>query len=280
MIVAVGGLRPKQGTASNDIVHLMVRAVSGLSGEIQSRDRPCPRFCDLYVQHGFKLTAGLQSAMDSRIPYIILDHGYIDPRGDKFSISFNGFHGLSMPVDVAALPPRPQPVLRPWRSAGEFVYVFGQLHNDRAVRGQNMETWPSIVARQAAEAYQMPVKIRPHPYMISSWEEPLPPLSKVWPECYVAITWTSTAAVQAAIAGVPVVALHPANPAYPVAATSIGDGRDPGVESDRDTWLHNLSYRQYGFDELPAATEYVRRGYPAALEAARRDEYDRAGLRA
>ena len=271
MIKVCGGLRPKEGTASNAVVSLVAHKLGGVT---QSRDAPLPKNCDLYVQHGWKLTPALQEAMDSLIPYIALDSGYFDPRGSTFSISINGFHGLSMPVDVTGLPERPKPELQPWRAGGEFVYVFGQLTGDRAVRGQNMETWPNITARQAAEAYGLPVRIRPHPFTISSWEEPLPPLSKVWPECAVAVTWTSSVGVQAIVAGVPSVALHPASPICVVAAPSFGIERP-----DREAWQHELSYRQYGFTELDAAKAYILHAYEPPADAASRDEYDRAGLR-
>src|SRR5690606_21411776 len=97
-----------------------------------------------------------------------------------------------MKVDeVADLPPRPRPLIQGWREPGEFVYVFGQLPGDRACRGQNMETWPTKTAQDAAEAFMRPAKVRPHPKMLSSWEKPLPSLQSVWEECHVAVTWTS-----------------------------------------------------------------------------------------
>lgn len=269
----VGGLRPSRGYQSNRLVEALV---GRMGGECYGRDLQIPRGANLYVQHGFKLNPGLRSAIESRIPFVILDHGYFDPRIDKFSISINGFHGLSMKVDeIEGLPKRPRPLIQDWREPGEYVYVFGQLPGDRACRGQNMETWPTKTAQDAAEAFLRPAKVRPHPKMLSSWEKPLAAVQSVWEECHVAVTWTSTVAVQAVIAGVPVVALHPANPAYDVAAHDFARMRMPG----RSAWLHDLSYRQYGFDELDEAIAYIQLGYPKAAGLAAAGEYDTIGLR-
>src|SRR5690606_24124760 len=169
IIRPAGGLRPSKGFQSNWLVEALV---GRMGGQCYGRDLQIPRGANLYVQHGFKLNPCLQSAMDSRIPLVILEHCYFDPRVYSSRLSIHGFHGLSMKVDeVAELPPRPWPLIQGWREPGEFVYVFGQLPGDRACRGQNMETWPTKTAQDAAEAFMRPAKVRPHPKMLSSWEK-------------------------------------------------------------------------------------------------------------
>ena len=272
-IVPVGGMRPVHGTASNAIVDRLVTAMGGKSF---SRDWVLPAEATLYMQHGFKLTPMLQDAIDKRVPFVIVDHGYYGNRIATMSLSINGFHGLSMPVpEVRLLKPRPRPTLEPWREGGTHVYVYGQLQNDRACRGQNMETWPTRTAQAAAEAFSMPAIVRPHPKSIRQGQPPLPALETTFADAYVAVTWTSTVGVLAAIAGVPLVAMHPASPAFAVGSPSLSRIRMPG----RESWLHDLSYRQYGLGEIGAAIDYIRLAYPAALAAAKRGEFDTIGLR-
>lgn len=230
---------------------------------------------EAYMQWGFKLTQGLQYAIDHGLPYLIVDWGYFSDRESCISISFNGFHGLSMPVsEVQRRKPRWHPDPLPWRTDGEYAYVFGQLQNDRAVRGLNMEPWIRETAAAAGLALGMPTKIRPHPKMISSWENPLPPLDRVLEECGVAITWTSSVGILTALAGVPTVAMHPASPAAPVAASTFEIVRPP-----RREWLRDLSWRNYRVSELDEACTYIRLGLDQAAVLAAAGVIDTEGLR-
>lgn len=265
------GQRTDRNTLSARILTDLTRRLGGIE---QSRDAYSGH--DAYMQWGFKLTPGLQYAIDHNLPYVIVDWGYFSDRETSISISFNGFHGLSMPVeDVKNRPARWHPAPRPWRpEKGEFVYVFGQLQNDRAVRGLHVESWLRETAVAAATAYGLTAKIRPHPKTVSSWERPLPSLETVLDECRVAVTYTSSAGIITALAGIPTVVAHPASPAFPV-RSRFGELDTP----PRKEWLHDLSWRNYSIKDLHEAALYVKLGLSQALVEAMTGEVDTEGLR-
>lgn len=277
-IVAVAGQRKDRTTLSATIVRELSKQFDG----VYDQDRhlaSLPPDANLYVQYGFKRNGSLDAAIERNIPFVILDRGYFGDRQECFSVSINGFHGLSMQVpEVLDRKPRPSPIILPRQEPGEFTYLYGQMPGDRALRGLTVETWLRKEAQTASEATGQPCKIRPHPQTISSWEPQLPALESTYAETYAAVGYTSTATVQAVIAGVNCVALHPANPAWPVCAHSYDQlGAPPATTRQR--WLHDLSYRNYQHWELAAAAKYIRMGYKQASTEALAGAYDLQGCR-
>jgi hypothetical protein len=277
-IVAVAGQRKDRTTQSARLVRQFCESFD----QAYDQDRhlaSLPPDANLYVQYGFKRNGSLDAAMEKNIPFVILDRGYFNNRGKCFSVSINGFHGLSMQVpEVWNRPTREHPLILPRQEPGEFVYLYGQMQGDRALRGLTVETWLRKEAPVASDATGKPCKIRPHPMTISSWEPQLPPLASTFEESFCAVSWTSTASVLAAIAGVETVAMHPANPAYPVSAHSYQEIGSKRLLS-RQQWLHDLSYRNYKLDEIKQANEYVRFAYKQARDEALVGLYDTIGLR-
>jgi hypothetical protein len=269
----VVGQRDDRTTVSATVLHNLAERL-----DATERSREDYYGEDAYMQWGFKLTAGLQYAIDNQLPFVIIDWGYFSSRENAISISFNGFHGLSMQVSsVQHAHTRWHPDPEPWKEVhkeGNCVTVFGQLQNDRAVRGLHVESWLRRTAVEAAEAFGGPAKIRPHPKMISSWEPPLPPLELVLDETAIAVTYTSSVGILTALAGIPTIALHPASPAYDVSADRMYL-RHP----DRAPWLHDLSWRNYKFSELDQAATYIRMGLAPAVADAAVGNIDTEGLR-
>lgn len=267
----VSGQRDDRSTLSAKVVSKLTDALDGV--EQNREDSALPG--TIYMQYGFKLTNGLQSCVREHKPYIIIDHGYFRDRERCFSVSINGFHGLSMKVEaIDGRPAREHPPLKPWKTGGEYVYVYGQLQNDRAVRGLHIETWLRKTAQEASQALGRPAKIRPHPKTLSSWEPQLPTLENTFEETYAAVSYTSTAAVAAAIAGVPCVTLHPASPAY-----DIGSSDFQLVKPHRGDWIHQLSWRNYRLRDVYEAANYIQLAYEQAAAEAAKGHLDTEGLR-
>ena len=266
------GQRDDRTTVSATILHKLAERLDATE---QSRDAYAG--ADAYMQWGFKLTPGLQYALDNKLPYVIVDWGYFADREHSISISFNGFHGLSMPVKaIRKKPTRWHPVPLPYKKGGECVTVFGQLQNDRAVRGLHVETWLRDTAVEAAKAYGMKAKIREHPKMRSQWEPKMRPLEQVLDETAYAVTYTSSVGILTCLAGVPTVALHPASPAWEVSNTLL----DGSVYTPmRANWLHDLSWRNYAFREMDEAAEYILLGLTEAIVPASKGHVDTEGLR-
>lgn len=267
MIKVVGSMRDSHKSAANGIVRGLLDRFHG--AEI-NREHSIPDDAHLFIQWGFKATRALMTCILRKIPYVIIDMGYFEPtRAIRQSISINGLHGLSLPVDVLDLPPRPHPRIEQWRDGGEKVLVIGQLPGDAALRGENPDTWMHKQAVLAAEAFGKPTHKRPHPKMLNPWEPAAVPIQEALDDTYVCVTYTSTVAVQAIVAGVSTVATHRGSPAYNMCSHTLAKIRLPG----RESWVHDLSYREYNLldaAELDAAAFYIERAYPAAAVQAKR----------
>lgn len=256
----VGFQRDSEKSAANRNVAELVKR---LDGSFVRRESSCPVSADLVIQWGFKQTVGLMSAIAFGIPYVIIDLGYWGNRYKNFSVSFNGFHGTSARDDlVSGRSPRARPRVQDWRSGkGENVLVVGQMPNDQSLRGQDIDAWMGRTAPAAAQAFGKPVIKRPHPKMLNPWEPSLPPIADALKDAYCCVTWTSTAALDAVVAGVPTVAMHKGNIAYPVCAHDFTLRTPDG----REEWLHELSWRQWDFTspaELDRLAEYIKSIYP------------------
>lgn len=263
----IGLQRDSMKSAANRNVHSLV---DRLQGGYQRRALPVhPKHTDLVVQWGFKPTPGLMSAIGYGIPYVILDLGYIDKgRTTRFSVSLNGFHGKAMrDPKVLDRAPRPAPGYSDWRSGeGSKVIVVGQMPNDQSLRGQDIEAWMGRAAIAASEAFGKPVIKRPHPKMLNPWEEQPEEWEKALDDCYCAVTWTSTAAIQSVLQGVPTVAMHPGSIAYPMAAHDMTLRTPPG----RAAWIHEMSWREWDFScdrDLDRLAAYIVEMYPLMKES-------------
>lgn len=250
-----------------------------LGGDVILYSEKTPLDTTLLVHWGFKATPALSSAIAAGIPFVILDRGYFEPnRVDRVSISFNGHHGLSMPVDVLDRPPRPAPQYHEWRSDGEYVLVCGQVEDDASLRGIDVDAWMNRVAGAAIDALGMPVIKRPHPKQLQPWERgTLPSWDKALAGAAVCVTYSSTMGVQAVLAGVPTVAMHKASPAYSMASPSLAIRKPAG----RAAWVHTLSWREYDLTDgadTAVAAQYIRDAYPAVAKAAAAGEFDTEGL--
>jgi hypothetical protein len=280
-IVAVAGQRKDRETQSARIVAALAEQFDR-SYDLDRHVTSLPPDANLYIQYGFKDNGAFVAAREKGIPTICLDRGYFMDRGQRFSVSINGFHGLSMQVpEVLDLPPREHPKISPMiMPPGKFVYLYGQMQGDRALRGLVVESWLRREAQAASEALKRPCKIRPHPMTISSWEPPLPQLHTTFEDAFVGVFYTSTATVQAVLAGLPCISMHPANPAHPVCLHSYDEFIASELpEARRQQWVHDLSHRNYDFNSFRQAAQYIRLGYPQAAVEALAEVYDTEGLR-
>ena len=258
----VASMRDSDKSRANREVRKLLGALGG--GTEVARTMPLPLDTDLFIQWGYKPTVALKHAMTLDIPYVIVDLGYFDhDRASTFSLSINGFHGMSMANDkVRGMGHRPRLPIRQWRDGGENVIILGQMPLDQSLFGQDIEPWMGRAATAAVEVFGKKVIKRPHPRMLNPWEPQLGPLEETFDSTYVYVSWTSTAAIQTVAAGIPTICAHPGNMAYDVGSDE-SRIRMPG----RETWMHDLSHRQYDFTSV----KDVRQGAKYVLSA-----YDQA----
>lgn len=250
-----------------------------LGGSVIINTYPVPDECDLLINWGFNASVALLSAIDKKIPFVILDRGYFEPsRVDRVSISFNGHHGLSMPVDgVLDLPPRWHPPIQGWRLDGDTVQIIGQTAGDAALRNIELDAWMNRAAVSAVDAFGKRVIKRRHPKMIAPHERRQEALHETFDDTYVSVSLTSTSAVQTVLAGIPSVIQHPASPAFEMGSTNMVIATPPG----RDAWAHELAHREYDLcntKDAAECAEYIIRAFPQATKRAAAGTIDTLGI--
>lgn len=191
-------------------------------------------------------------------PVLILECGYINGDSRHYaesrlrfvSCSWNAPHGLADPAPAKSPADRWRSLgirLRKWRRRDDprVALVLDQMPGDRAAPTHSQRETMIYEARMNFPE----VWVRSHPLQTGNNV----PLSVDLDECDVAVTWSSTAAVEAVLSGVPVIARGEAAIVRPVAATDFGQELYYG---DRRKWAYNLAYRQYSHDELADGTAW------------------------
>lgn len=237
-----------------------------LGAEYSLRERPID--CDLAIQAGFQISPAMQDAMERRIPIIILENP-VWHYGDKpstYTFGYNGLNGCSYVPESSARPPRPAPELLPWRDpfSGQTT-VFGQVENDKALRGADIYAWVEWVQEVVPSAV-----FREHPVMVDQNDPQLEPFEDCLARTSLAITYSSTVGAEAVIAGIPTIAISEGSLAYPVSTHTLSD---KPITPDRTEWIHQLSWRHWSTDEQ-VDTDYILSGYDEARAAAEKGEYD------
>jgi hypothetical protein len=242
--------------------------------------------CDLAIQWGWKGTNSTVYCVDNKIPVLVLERAQIRPDGRKiepndpemfkyFSVGFNGFGGLAY-VPEPGQGERWKPKLAPWRIGGEHIAVIGQLRADKALRGLNFQDWTD--AQTNAARMHFPdhnVFVRPHPFELEADDRAmLAPIRETSLHTAAFIAYTSNAATDYIVNGVPGITGHDGSPAREVTSHDISRGL---IYPDREKWLHRLSWRNWGDHELVDMINWATTGYEEARFRAEQGQYDDEG---
>lgn len=197
--------------------------------------------------------------------HLVMELAYFGDRRRVFiSLGFNGlnghaeFHAKDMPGDRWAKHGVP---VAPWKTGGDYVLVMGQLRGDQSLSGcPNYPRWLAA-ACEKAKAYGLPVYFRPHPLQREVDKVDAPrhkgTLEEALAGAAAAIAWNSNSLVDAALAGVPVIAGDKGSMAWPVAAHEIGAEL---IRPDRTQWLHDLAYCQWTHEEIATGEAWAHLG--------------------
>jgi len=247
---------------TNDRVHHFAAA---LGAELTYRDRPVE--CDLAIQAGFQISPAMKDAMDRDVPFIILENPVWGKEEGNYVFSYNGLARGGTVPNCDELPFRFHPPLYSWKDwEGGQTTIFGQVENDKALRGADIYRWV-----EGCEEVLPRAVFRPHPVTLSrpdqanqeSFEETLK-------KTHLAITYTSTVGSQAVIAGIPTIACHEGSLAWDVSSHSLSEAP---VTPDRELWIHRLAYRHINLNEA-VPVEYILSGYDEARANAEAGKYD------
>jgi hypothetical protein len=203
---------------------------------------------DLVVQTSFGHTLALSNAMERGVPYLIMEappFRTMQPWEHWSSFGYNGLAGGAYrpeaPDEV-----REHPRILPLKTEGKTL-IIGQKPTDHSLRGSDHVGW--LLGQREANP---DAELRHHPLMVAdqtSIERGLEDVKKV-------IVYTSTVAVDAALAGCEVVV----------------DG--PGcwwrAVGSREEQCHELSWAAFTHEELASArvADHILNGYEEALTVA------------
>jgi len=202
---------------------------------------------DFFVSWGDKI-----QTQESGVPHLILECGYINGTGRDYSAnrlrfistSWNRRHGLSdwlWPDEANGERWNALGIeLQPWRQDREYVLLLEQHPADSGAPDVTMFR-RDIIAE--CERREWPCRVRYHPSNHRNERT----LDEDLAEASLAITWCSTASVEAVIAGVPTYTLGPGSIAAPVTRHLLEHGPFVG---DRGQWANRLAYRQWTVSEL------------------------------
>lgn len=195
-----------------------------------------PEVCDISVQWGSSMSPARQDALEKDIPFITLENGvwWDKYKSDTYTVSFNGLHNRGNFPEIQSRESRYHPkVPRGPDTDGVATIIFGQVPTDASLEGLDLEAWVEEKKQQYPEA-----EYRPHPIMVSSrtFQEPF---DEALRRCRTAITYSSTVASQAIIAGKQATVDSSLSLAYPYVSG----------EMTLERWLHWLSWRHWRVSE-------------------------------
>lgn len=209
--------------------------------------------CDLAVFWGHRHRDIIRRQKDLGRRYLVMERGYI---GDRFSWTSLGYDGLNGHADFCNQDVSGDRwdkhfahLMRPWRKRDGYALVMGQVRGDAALQGVNWVGWASGTIAQL-KALGHDVRFRPHPKdpgqcygcptLTGELENALAGASLV-------VTWNSNSGVDAALAGVPVVAMDRRSMAWDIAAHGL---ETAGITPDRTRWAHRLAWCQWRLSEI------------------------------
>lgn len=221
--------------------------------------------CDLAVFWGHRHADQIRQQKAAGKRCLVMERGYF---GDRFEFTSLGFDGLNGRADFrnADVPgdrwARHGFDIPPWKEGGEYVLLMGQVEGDASLAHVDIQQWYRETAEKIRATTDLPIYFRRHPLGQYPRGLGLPALNADLRDelagAACVVTFNSNSGVDAALAGVPVIACDAGSMAWPVA------GHEPGQieRPDRTEWLHRLAYCQWTRDEFESgeAWDHLRAG--------------------
>ena len=153
--------------------------------------------------------------------------------------------------------------LKHWKQGGDYILITMQSPNDASLFGLDVTQWAKDVVHDLSKITDMDIKVRPHPQtkpkhlsiiLDQEFNADIidPTKSTIYDDiqdAYCVVTYTSGSAIDCIVSGTPVIALHPASMAWPVAGHSLQDVLNPPKPA-RENYLYNLAYAQWNIEEM------------------------------
>lgn len=179
-------------------------------------------------------------------PYWFIDNGFWNPgRGGNgyYRLTYNGLS----PVVLNSPEPRPVPVMKPWRSDGRHILIALPGEDHGKAHGLDMTKWCANISHKVRQHTRRPIRTRRKGTVGSTLADDLQ-------NCWALVTHSSNAAVDAAIAGVPVF-VDAGAAAAPVGNTDLSMIERPAMP-ERGAWLKSLACQHFTLDEMRDGTAW------------------------
>ncbi|MGU3575474.1 hypothetical protein ACLBWZ_08070 [Brucellaceae bacterium C25G] len=213
-----------------------------------------PSKADIAVIWSWKRPQIIETAKRKNTPLIVMERGFIQPRNEWVSLALNGFNnrGYFPPANDGGKrwEEHFSHHLRPWQERKGYALLIGQVPGDSSLNGLDIVKWAQSRTDALLKAGQT-VVYRPHPLA----DTPVPDgtvcsrrdLQTDLKHAGFVVTFGSTTAVEAVLAGVPVCVEDKGSVAYPMGSHHIDE---PLKRPDRTRWCHDLAWRQWSINEL------------------------------
>jgi hypothetical protein len=230
---------------------------------------------DIVVMWGQRQKAVLAMAKQRNVPVLVMERGHVQPRILWTSCGFNGLgrRGAypSAQDGGARWNKHFAHHLKPWRMAGSYALVCGQLQADVALGNLDIRAWTQNII-DALRAKGLAVRYRPHPYEKLVGENWVPRNAEISAspaakevhdasnladdlrDARMVVTYNSTSGVESVLAGVPTIAENEGAMAWPMATHSI---EETLVMPDRTSWCHDLAWTQWLPEEIQNGTAWA-----------------------
>jgi hypothetical protein len=193
-----------------------------------------------------------------------------------YQVGFDGIKGTASYHNKNSPPDRWEalnvPIL-PWRESGEHVVILGQARRGQSSQHTDILRWYGRAARTVRKFSDRKLLFRSHP-RISTLRtnkariarEKAKIMAEIGPiknfsfsrnthlpddlkDCWAAVAFSTTAAVSAVLAGIPVFAYDQACMAWPVSAGPLDRVERPDTPA-REQWAYNMAYAQWTCAEM------------------------------
>jgi len=244
----------------------------GQAFKFKSLRRPDP--CDLAVFWSAHFQHLISYQQQAGQDFLIMERGYFGNRMKMTSLGFNGLNGRAEFLNANSPADRWQKiglVYADWKTRGDYILIMGQVMGDASIKNIDFIHWIRSAHYEMSLLYDLPIVCRPHPLQTADHRHApchdfanisTKPLAEDLKHAFCVVTFNSNSGVDAAMAGVPVIACDPGSMAWPIAAQKI---REPLRRPSRKQWAHDLAYCQWSELELKdgIAWDHLKQKYEA-----------------
>jgi len=202
--------------------------------------------------------------------HIVMENGYLRRNEKYYLMNLDGFNGNET-VNWNFSPDRWDKLnieLKPWKTTGKYILVCAQRGKYNYSPMAMPATWPDTVLEKIRQQTDRKIIYKPHPERVLMPVN-LPvncevvhhkePLDDLLENAFATVVWTSNAATESLLAGVPVFYCGPTIACKDLAKHGVGDIEYPYYATNRDKIFHNLAWRQWHVSEIQSgeAWRYV-----------------------